>query len=195
VRWERAGDEGLYQALEWEWDVVVLDRLLPELNGIAILEKLRTAKTTPVLMLTALDTVGDRLEGLDSGADDYLGKPFDMREFLARVRALCRRAAGAAPGDLRYGDLRVSLENQQVFRGEEEISLSRKELQTLIFLLARRGRLVSRLTLEDLLAEDDEVEILPNTLDVHMHRLRAKVGREVIQTRRGQGYFIPEEAP
>jgi DNA-binding response OmpR family regulator len=195
VVWARSGREGLYQAIEWEWDLIVLDRLLPELDGMSVLQKIRAAKSTPVLMLTALDTVDNRLEGLDTGADDYLGKPFDLREFLARVKALGRRAYGTGQGELTHGSLRLSLEEGRAFLREKELSLTRKEFQSLQFLLTRRGRVVTRMALEDLLAEGGEVDIQPNTLDVHMHRLRSKVGPAIIQTRRGQGYIIPEDAP
>lgn len=188
VNWQRCGDEGLYRALEWESDLIVLDRMLPGKNGIQILKELRKKKDTPVLMLTALNTLQHRIEGLDHGADDYLGKPFELPELLARVRALTRRAFKMDGQQLCNGDLRLLSGSGRVFRGDTEIRLTPAELLTLEFFLLRLGRIVTRMQLEDLLAEDDEIRT--NTLDVHIHRLRGKLGDELIETRRRQGYLM-----
>jgi len=188
VHWQRCGDEGLYRALEWESDLIILDRMLPGQNGMQVLRNLRKRKDTPVLMLTALNTLQNRIEGLDGGADDYLGKPFELPELLARVRALTRRAFGMADQELRCRDLRLQPTSGRAFRGETEIRLTLAELRTLEFLLLRQGRIVTRMQLEDLLAEDGEIR--SNTLDVHMHRLRGKLGEGIIETRRRQGYLI-----
>lgn len=193
VTWVVEGSEGLYQAREWEWDLIVLDRMLPDMEGIAVLAELRKSKATPVLMLTALNMVEHRLEGLESGADDYLGKPFEFRELLARLKALARRAYGLQGSELRHGDLRLDPENRRVVRSDKALSLSASEFSTLEYLLLRRGKVVSRRRLEDLLGDDGQ-EISDNTLDVHMHRLRSKIGEGVIQTKRGQGYLIGGEA-
>ena len=191
VTWVMEGREGLYQAKEWDWDLIVLDRMLPDLNGLEVLTGVRKSKSTPVLMLTALNMVEHRLEGLDGGADDYLGKPFEFRELLSRLKALARRAYGWRGEVLEHGDLILSPETRRVTKGTVDLTLTAPEFNTLEYLMLRRGRLVERRRLEDLLGDDGE-EVLPNTLDVHMHRLRAKIGREVIETKRGQGYLIPE---
>jgi len=191
VRWERSGDSGVYLAREWEWDIVILDRLLPEKDGLDVLRELRRTKSVPVLMLTALNTLDHRIEGLDLGADDYLGKPFEFNELLARLRALTRRAYGLVGREFHYGELRVLPETGRVLRNGEDLLLTNTEFRTLEYLLLRKGKIVSRRRLEDQLVADGG-DILPNTLDVHMHRLRAKVGNKVILTRRGQGYLIPQ---
>lgn len=190
VRWERNGDTGIYLAKEWDWDIVILDRLLPKRDGLEVLRELRQSKSDPVLMLTALNTLDHRIEGLDLGADDDLGKPFEFSELLARVRALVRRAYGIVGKELRHGALSVLPEAGRVFRDKEDLLLTPSEFRTFEFLLLRKGKVVSRRRLEDLLVAGGG-DILPNTLDVHMHRLRAKVGNNIILTRRGQGYLIP----
>ena len=193
VQWERHGGEGLFRALEWDWDAVVLDWLLPGEDGMAVLRQLRQAKSTPVLMLTALNTVQHRLEGFDNGADDYLGKPFDLSELLARVRALLRRAYRLDGDVIRCGELELQTSGGRVFRGSREIRLSGAEYRALEHLMLRKGRVVSRHRLEELL-DDDLGDVLANTLDVHMHRLRSKIGADVIQTRRGLGYLVGDDA-
>jgi len=192
VHWEKSGKAGLYQAEHWEWDVVILDRMLPEKEGIAVLQDLRRSKSVPVLMLTALNAPNHRIEGLDGGADDYLGKPFEFAELLARLRAMTRRAYGINNQEIQFQGLLLRSESGQVFRGQEDLMLSSAEFKTLEHLLLRRGSIVSRRRLEDLIAADGG-DVLPNTLDVHMHRLRAKIGSGIIQTRRGQGYVIADE--
>ena len=192
VRWERDGRDGLYRAREWDPDLVILDRMLPGLSGMDVLEGLRRKKRTPVLMLTALNTAENRVEGLETGADDYLGKPFDLAELLARIRALLRRSADMADEQLRCGDLRLLPFSRQVFRGERELTLTPVEYDTLELLLQRRGRVVSRLLIEDRMTGGEDRDVPPGALDVHMHRLRKKVGADLIRTRRGQGYLIQE---
>jgi len=189
VRWERAGEEALYYALEWDWDLIILDRLLPEVDGLEILQQVRAAKETPILMLTALDTIDHRLEGFEHGADDYLGKPFEIRELISRVQALIRRAFGMRQSELQHGELRLLPAAGQAYLGERELELTQAEFQTLEFLLMRKGRVVSRLQMEDLLGDGRDIQ--QNALDVHMHRLRRKIGHDVIKTRRGLGYLIP----
>jgi DNA-binding response OmpR family regulator len=191
VHWEQAGDGGLYLAAEWDWDVVILDRLLPGKDGLEVLRDLRKRKSVPVLMLTALNTLDHRLQGLDSGADDYLGKPFEFSELLARLRALARRAYGLVEKEIRYADLCVRPETGRALRGGGDLLLTPLEFRVLEYLLLRKGKVVSRRRLEDLLASDSG-DILPNTLDVHMHRLRTKIGNDIVKTRRGQGYLIPD---
>ncbi len=189
-----SGDEGLYLAREWDFDLVILDRLLPGLDGIEVLKRLRGERRIPVLMLTALNSTEDRVEGLEAGADDYLGKPFDLRELVARIRALIRRAYELPENGLKVGDLSFDLQTHSARRGDEPIELSASEWKILELLLLRRGRIVSRQSLEDHLCES-QGDLSPNALEVHIHRLRQKVGKSLIQTRRGQGYVfvIPQQ--
>lgn len=194
VEWILNGQEGLYHASEWDWDLIILDRLLPELDGMQILRKLRQLKSTPILMLTALNTLDHRLEGFDGGADDYLGKPFELSELLARVNALARRSYGMTLREMSYGRLRFNADTRRVFHVDEEIDLTSAEYRTLEFLLMRKGRIVTRRQLEDVLAEGER-DIMPNALEVHIHRLRKKVGAGVIETVRGSGYRIPDQEP
>jgi two-component system OmpR family response regulator len=183
------GDDGLYKAESYDYDAIVLDVMLPQLDGWELLKRLRKQKETPVLMLTARDAPRDRVRGLDTGADDYLVKPFDLAELLARLRALIRRAAGQAKPDIELGDLVINTRARSVTRAGEPLTLTAREFAILEFLALHRGEVVSRTALyEHLFDESDDT--LSNLLDVHVFNLRKKLGRELIATRRGQGYLI-----
>ena len=183
------GNDGLYKAESYDYDAIVLDVMLPRLDGWELLKRLRKQKQTPVLMLTARDGARDRVRGLDTGADDYVVKPFDLAELLARLRALIRRAAGQARSDIQLGDLVINTRARSVTRGGEPLTLTAREFSILEFLALHRGEVVSRTALyEHLFDESDDT--LSNLLDVHVFNLRKKLGRELIATRRGQGYFI-----
>jgi two-component system OmpR family response regulator len=183
------GEEGLYKAESWDYDAVVLDVMLPKLDGWAVLQKLRKTKKTPVLMLTARDASRDRVRGLDSGADDYLIKPFDLPELLARLRALIRRAAGKTNNLIEIGDVVIDTAARSVRRGATPVTLTAREYALLQFLALHRHEVVTRTTLyEHLFDEDDST--LSNLLDVHVSNLRKKLGAEFITTRRGHGYCI-----
>jgi two-component system OmpR family response regulator len=184
-----AGDEGLDKAESVDYDAIVLDIMLPRLDGWEVLTRLRKQKRTPVLMLTARDATRDRVRGLDTGADDYLVKPFDLSELLARLRALVRRAAGKAHSRLEFGDLVIDTGARTVTRAGEAIILTAREYAILEFLALHRGEVVTRTTLyEHLFDESDDT--LSNLLDVHVFNLRKKLGHDFIATRRGQGYCI-----
>lgn len=183
------GDEGLFKALECDYDAVILDVMLPLLDGWAVLAKLRAKKRTPVLMLTARDAVTDRVRGLDGGADDYLPKPFDLSELLARLRAIIRRSSGHASDDLALGDLVIERRARTVRRSGEEIQLTAREFAILEYLALHRGQVISRTELYEHLFDDTDAT-LSNLLDVHVFSIRRKLGRELIATRRGQGYCI-----
>ena len=136
-----AGDDGLYKAKSYEYDAIVLDVMLPRLDGWQLLEHLRKQKQTPVLMLTARDAHKDRVRGLDTGADDYLVKPFDLSELLARVRALIRRAAGQARSDIELGDILIDIRARSVARAGEPVTLTAREYAILEYpALHRRSR-------------------------------------------------------
>jgi two-component system OmpR family response regulator len=192
-----SGREGLFQAAGDPYDVIILDRMLPELDGLAILRTIRAARVrTPVLLLTALDGIEQRVEGLDAGADDYLVKPFAFAELMARVNALARRPP---PQDvvtaLQVGDLRIDLLKRAVTRANIRIELQPREFQLLEFLMRNAGRVVTRsMLLEGIW--NFHFDPQTNIVETHMSRLRAKVDRghprELIHTVRGSGYMLHE---
>jgi two-component system OmpR family response regulator len=183
------GTDALYKAETWEYDAIVLDIMLPGLDGLEILRRLRKKKTVPVLLLTARDGFADRVRGLDLGADDYLVKPFDLGELMARVRALIRRSAGAPSPVLTLGTVSVNTAARTVTVDGKVIELTAREYALLEYLLRRRGAVVSRTELYDhLFAEEDES--YSNLLDVHVCNLRKKLGKDFIETRRGHGYVV-----
>jgi len=183
------GEEGLYKATNWDYDVIVLDVMLPKLDGWELLGQLRKLKKTPVLMLTARDALRDRVRGLDAGADDYLTKPFDFEELLARLRALIRRASGQATPVIEFGDLALDTLARQVRRRGVELPLTAREYALVELLALRRGQVVTRTELYEHLF-DEEDATLSNLLDVHVSNIRKKLGHEFIVTRRGHGYCI-----
>ncbi|HEY5910069.1 MAG TPA: response regulator transcription factor [Verrucomicrobiae bacterium] len=187
------GEEGLYKAENYEYDALVLDIMLPMIDGWEVLRRLRKTKKTPVLMLTARDAVRDRVRGLDTGADDYLVKPFDLAELLARLRALIRRAASQAEPGIEIGDVVIDTAARNVTRGGEPVVLTAREYALLEFLALHRGTVVTRTMLYDHLFDEND-STLSNLLDVHVSNIRKKLGHEFITTRRGHGYCIEEPA-
>lgn len=184
-----AGDDGLYKAENNCYDAIVLDVMLPRLDGWEVLDRLRKQKQTPVLMLTARDAHSDRVRGLDTGADDYLVKPFDLPELLARLRALIRRSVGQARSRIEIGDLLIEIRARSVTRAGEPVALTAREYAILEYLALHRGEVVTRTELyEHLFDESDDT--LSNLLDVHVFGIRKKLGQQLIATRRGQGYCI-----
>ena len=185
------GEEGLHKALTWEYDALILDVMLPKLDGWEVLSKLREKKSVPVLMLTARDGVNDRVRGLDSGADDYLVKPFDLSELCARIRSLIRRSVGKPQAQFEIGDLVVDTVSKCVLKSGAPVPLTAKEYSMFEFLALRRGELVTRTMLYDHLFDEYD-DSLSNLVDVYISNLRRKLGRELITTRRGQGYLIDD---
>jgi two-component system OmpR family response regulator len=183
------GEEGLYKAKAWDYDAIVLDVMLPKRNGWEILEELRRSKGTPVLMLTARDTVQDRVRGLDSGADDYLVKPFDLEELLARLRALIRRASGTPHPVIELGDVVVDTASRTVRKGGEEIVLTAREYALVEMLALHRGKVVTRTMLYEHLCDENQ-DSLSKVVEVHVSNVRKKLGKDLITTRRGHGYLI-----
>lgn len=169
---------------------VVLDWMLPDGSGLEILPLIRRAAPAPaVILLTARDTIRDRIEGLDAGADDYLGKPFDLDELAARVRAVIRRAAGRAAPRMEWRGLVLDPAHRTVSRDGADVPVSRREFAVLHALMERPGAVLSRAQIEDrLYGWDAEVE--SNAVEVHIHNLRAKLGKDVVETLRGVGYRI-----
>jgi len=188
------GTDGLWLAREEPFDAIVLDLMLPGVNGYRVCQTLRAEGVwTPILMLTAKDGEWDEVEGLDTGADDYLTKPFSHAVLVARLRALLRRGARERPAVLAAGDLRLDPAARRVWRGETELSLTSRELSLLEFLLRRRGEVLSK---REILAHvwDFEFDGDPNIVEVYVRHLRDKVdrpfGRAAIETLRGAGYRL-----
>jgi two-component system response regulator QseB len=194
-QWLTRGDEALSAIRTDTFDAIILDLSLPQLDGMEVLQQARRlGVTTPILILTARDTLESKLLGLDSGADDYLLKPFDLAELLARLRAICRRSMGRAQQAISYGDLLLDTSSQRVEYRGNEIPLSRTEYQLLQYLLEHAGTVVTRSQLEAMLyGWDGGVE--SNALEVHVHNLRRKIYRDLIRTVRGVGYLIPRQPP
>lgn len=184
-----AGDEGLYKAESCDYDAIVLDIMLPRLDGWEVLERLRKQKPTPLLMLTARDAPKDRVRGLDNGADDYLVKPFDLSELLARLRALIRRSAGQPASQIELGTVIVDIRMRSVTRAGQPVTLTAREYAILEYLALHRGEVVTRTALYEHLFDENE-DTMSNLLDVHIFSIRKKLGRDLIKTRRGQGYCI-----
>jgi two-component system copper resistance phosphate regulon response regulator CusR len=188
------GEQALYLAAVNAYDLVILDVMLPRKDGHQVARELRHGGFhAPILMLTARDAVDDRVAGLDSGADDYLTKPFDFKELLARLRALSRRPAGVRPQVVKIGDLTLDTGRHAAERSGRPVSLTAKEYALLEFLVLNEGRVVGR----EQIAQhvwDESFDPLSNVIDVYIKRLRAKLDagyrRRLIQTRRGEGYIL-----
>jgi len=188
------GEEGLWYALGNDYDVIVLDLMLPGVDGLSILRKLRARKKdAPVLILTARDTIHDRVTGLDCGADDYLVKPFAFEELLARVRALVRRNYNKKSSQIVVEDLRIDLNTQQVYRGDRLIQLTAREYGLLEYLAVRAGEIVSRTDIWEHLYEFNS-SAASNVVDVYVGYLRKKLQSEgkpsLLHTVRGRGYLL-----
>lgn len=170
------------------FSVVVLDWMLPDGSGLDLLPQIRACEPSPsVILLTARDTVADRIEGLDAGADDYLGKPFDLEELAARIRAVSRRAAGRSSPVLEWRGLVLDPAQRSISLEGVDVPVSRREFAILHALMERPGTVLSRAQLEDRLYGWD-IEVESNAVEVHIHKLRAKLGRSIIETLRGVGY-------
>jgi two-component system OmpR family response regulator len=192
-----SGEDALWMARAKEYDAIVLDVMLPGLDGFETCARLRAEGVwTPVLLLTARDAVEDRVHGLDSGADDYLTKPFSVAELRARLRAIVRRGAAERPSVLQVGDLSLDPATHRVWRAGTEIELSAKELALLELFMRRPGQVISRYELLDH-GWDMTYENRSNVVTVHVRHLREKIdrpfGRDTIETVRGSGYRLREE--
>lgn len=184
------GEEGLYRALNWEFDAIVLDVMIPRIDGFGVLQKIRDAgKTIPILMLTARTQLDDRLRGLNGGADDYLLKPFEMEELVARLRLAIRRTGGTPHPVIRVGPISVHTALRTAFLDDEAVELTAREYALLEILATRRDEVVSRRHLYERLFDEND-DGAANMLDVYIYKLRQKFGREHIQTRRGLGYQL-----
>jgi two-component system copper resistance phosphate regulon response regulator CusR len=192
----RDGEQALYQAAVNPYDLIILDVMLPIKDGHTVCRELRSSGFgSPILMLTARGSVDDRVAGLDCGADDYLAKPFDFKELLARLRALLRRSKEIRPQVCRIADLTVNTASHAVTRGSKRLSLTAKEYALLEFLVLNANRVVGR----EQIAEhvwDENFDPFSNVIDVYIKRLRAKLGGaggdRLIHTRRGEGYLLSD---
>jgi two-component system, OmpR family, response regulator len=194
----RRGEDALWMAASTRFDVLILDVMLPGIDGFETCRRLRAdGVSSPILMLTARDGIGDRVNGLNQGADDYLIKPFSFAELLARVRALARRPQEQRPSVLQVGELRLDPIGLRAWRGDAELSLSAKELLLLEAFMVRPGEVLSRLELLES-AWDQAYENRSNVVDAYVKRLREKIdrpfGRDTLQTVRGRGYRLRSEA-
>lgn len=190
------GTEGYDLASTEEYDLIILDIMLPEMDGITICKKIREQKIhTPVLLLTAKSQIHDKVRGLDTGADDYLTKPFSFEEFLARVRALVRRRGTETQLELSVDDLSMNIQHFEVKRGEVSISLTNKEFSLLEFLMMKKGVIVTKDQIIQHVWNFD-ANILPNTVEVYVKKLRDKIDgqfpekKQLIKTIRGFGYRL-----
>jgi heavy metal response regulator len=191
------GEEGLKMALGKPYDLIILDWMLPKKDGLAVVKDLREKKTpTPVLMLTAKDSLEDIIAGLDSGSDDYLTKPFAFAELLARVRALLRRSEMDKGAELRYGDLRLDPVSHKVWRKDKEIDLTAKEYGLLEYFMRNANQVLTRTMIADHVW-DYTFDTFTNIIDVYVNYLRKKIDRDadkkLIHTVRGVGYIFKEE--
>lgn len=188
------GEEALHRAQEWDYDVLVLDVMIPAPDGFEVLRRLRAAgKTAPVIMLTARTRLEDRLHGLNHGADDYMTKPFELSELVARIRSLVRRARHAPNPRIQIGALEMNMAAKSILLAGERVDLTAREYALLELLALRRDEVVSREFLYEHLF-DERDETMSNMLDVYIYKLRHKLGKGVIQTRRGMGYQIADPA-
>jgi two-component system OmpR family response regulator len=184
------GDDALWQAGSIDYDVIVLDLMLPGVDGLTVLARLRAAGArVPVLVLTARDSSAEKVGALNTGADDYLTKPFTFAELLARIRALIRRAAGSPAPVLRLGEVAIETSSHRVTRGGVDVELAPKEYALLEYLALHRGTLVTRTTLHEHIYDERDAT-MSNVVDVYVAAVRRKLGRDLIRTCRGEGYII-----
>jgi DNA-binding response OmpR family regulator len=188
------GEDALYEVAINTYDVVILDVMIPEPDGFAVCKEIRKSRhRMPILMLTARDSIEDRIEGLDRGADDYLTKPFEFRELLARLRALLRRPSGLQPASLKVADLVVDTTAQTVSRGGKKIAMTTKEYALVEFLARNAGRVVGRAEIAEHVW-DEEFDPFSNLIEVYVNRIRRKIDsgsvKPLLQTRRGAGYVL-----
>jgi DNA-binding response OmpR family regulator len=191
------GEEGLYMAETYPYDAVILDIMLPKMDGFAIMDRLRAKKiNVPVLMLTAKGELGDRIKGLNIGADDYITKPFEFSELLARLKAVIRRNKGTASSIIEIADLTIDTHSRTVKRAKKGIKLSAKEYNIIEYLALNKGRVISRTELTEHIYDSD-FDLDSNIIDVYINYLRNKIdkdfGKPLIHTLRGSGYMLKED--
>ena len=188
------GEDGHYLGITETYDAVILDLGLPEIDGLTVLDRWRKdGRTMPVLVLTARDSWSDKVAGLDAGADDYLAKPFQTEELIARLRALIRRAAGKATSELSAGGVRLDTRSGRVSLDGEPVKLTAQEFKLLSYLMHHKGKVISRTELIEHIYDQD-FDRDSNTIEVFITRIRKKLGSDLISTTRGLGYSLTESA-
>jgi len=193
VDWIKDGKTAAMTIPHEEFDAVLLDLGLPRMDGVEVIKVVRKeGVSTPIMILTARDAIEDRVAGLDAGADDYITKPFDLNEVLARLRALTRRSSGRATPVIEHGNITLDPAAREVIFKGSPVKLSRREFSLLHALLQNRGRVISRnQIIETLYGWDEDID--SNALEVHIHHLRKKFGSDVIRTIRGIGYMVSKQ--
>jgi two-component system OmpR family response regulator len=188
------GEDGLYLGSTETYDAVILDLGLPEIDGLTVLDRWRKdGRSMPVLVLTARDSWSDKVAGLDAGADDYLAKPFQTEELIARLRALIRRAAGKATSELVAGGVRLDTRSGRVSLDGEPVKLTAQEFKLLSYLMHHKGKVISRTELIEHIYDQD-FDRDSNTIEVFITRIRKKLGSDLISTTRGLGYSLTDAA-
>jgi two-component system OmpR family response regulator len=188
------GEDGLYLGATETYDAVILDLGLPEIDGLTVLDRWRKdGRAMPVLVLTARDSWSDKVAGLDAGADDYLAKPFQTEELIARLRALIRRAAGKATSELVAGGVRLDTRSGRVSLDGEPVKLTAQEFKLLSYLMHHKGKVISRTELIEHIYDQD-FDRDSNTIEVFITRIRKKLGSDLISTTRGLGYSLTDAA-
>jgi two-component system OmpR family response regulator len=186
------GEDGHFLGSTESYDAVVLDLGLPEIDGLTVLDRWRKeGRTTPVLLLTARDSWSDKVAGLDAGADDYLAKPFQTEELIARLRALIRRASGNASSELIAGDVRLDTRSGRVTLAGNPVKMTAQEFKLLSYLMHNKGKMVSRTELIEHIYDQD-FDRDSNTIEVFITRIRKKLGADIISTTRGLGYSLED---
>lgn len=185
------GEDGLFKAQNWNYDAIVLDLMMPGVSGWQLLRSLRRTKKIPVLILSARDTVDDRIGGLDLGADDYLVKPFQLAELHARLRSLIRRSAGQATTSIEIGDAVIDLKLKTVTYAGTPVELTAREFAIVELLALRPKEVVTRTQIYDHIFDETD-DTMSNLLDVHISNIRKKLGKDFIKTRRGHGYLLDD---
>ena len=183
------GEDGFFNAEGTDYDAIVLDVMLPGMDGWEVLKRLRKVKKTPVLMLTARDQTRDRVKGLDGGADDYVVKPFDLEEVFARLRSIIRRGANQSTNVLEIGPVKIDTAAKSISLQDKPVDLTAREYALVEFLAMHRGEVVTRTQLYEHLFDENDTT-MSNLLDVHVSNVRKKLGAAFIVTRRGHGYCI-----
>ena len=183
------GADGLFNAESTDYDAIILDVMMPQMDGWEVLKRLRKTKKTPVLLLTARDQTRDRVKGLDTGADDYVVKPFDLPELLARLRSVIRRSVGKTTSVIEIGNVTIDTAARTVSVAGKPEDLTAREYALVEFMALHRGEVVTRTQLYEHLFDENDSS-LSNLLDVHVSNVRKKLGAEFITTRRGHGYCI-----
>jgi len=185
------GEEALFLLKTNDFDAVILDINLPKISGFELCKKIRSEKEhIPILVLSARDSVKDKVKGLDFGADDYLAKPFSLDELLARIRVLFRKSAGKKTGKMRIKDLVLDINKREIIKNGKSINLSSKEFAIFEYLVIRKDKVVSRAEILEHVWGESEENVFTNTVDVHVNYLRKKIGSGLIKTMRGFGYIF-----